>query len=104
MRECARAFVDRYGILQEVPLLAVLNNEIGLGSPPMYKNPAPVRHWLHSPPEESMQHKEWLAQLLGEALQAAENFATSRNHPPALPRRPLLIQEGSPGERAPLRR
>jgi len=70
LREYAHEFGERYGSRQEIPLLAVLNNEIGLGSPPRYLNPPPGRVWTYPPPEESKQHKEWLSQLLGETLQA----------------------------------
>jgi len=70
MQEYARAFIERYGACQEVPLLAVLNGEIGLGPPPGYRNPPPVRSWQFAPADISWKQKEWLSQLLGEALQS----------------------------------
>ncbi|WP_172955632.1 lantibiotic dehydratase [Thermus scotoductus] len=54
LRQYAQAFLERYG-LREVPLLELLDEELGLGPPPGYHNPPPRRSWARSalpePPE-----------------------------------------------------
>jgi thiopeptide-type bacteriocin biosynthesis protein len=51
LREYAQAFLERYG-LREVPLLELLDEELGLGPPPGYHNPPPRRPWAGPTPPE----------------------------------------------------
>ncbi len=51
LREYAQAFLERYG-LREVPLLELLDEELGLGPPPGYHNPSPRRPWAGPTPPE----------------------------------------------------
>ncbi|MGP0016993.1 MAG: lantibiotic dehydratase [Candidatus Sulfotelmatobacter sp.] len=65
----AREFVERYGQKREISLLELLDNEVGLGSPPTYINPSPRRPWPDVRVTDPVKRKEWLSSLLGDALQ-----------------------------------
>jgi thiopeptide-type bacteriocin biosynthesis protein len=61
-------FLERYGE-REVPLLELLDEEVGLGPPPGYLHPPPQRPWPapDQPRDTHQARHRYLAQLVGEA-------------------------------------
>jgi thiopeptide-type bacteriocin biosynthesis protein len=61
-------FLEQYGE-REVPLLELLDEEVGLGPPPGYRHPPPQRPWPAPAPsreKHELRHR-YLARLVGEA-------------------------------------
>lgn len=64
-------FLERYGIGREIPILELLDEDIGLGAPPTYENPTSI-HGYNESNQENILLSNKLMVLLEEAISKGE--------------------------------
>lgn len=74
MLELDRLASERYGTYREVPLLELLDEDIGLGPPATYEYPPSIRNRAENSSERSNKSREsFLMQLLNDAMKNQTN-------------------------------
>jgi hypothetical protein len=67
-----REFLDRYGEGREVPLLELLDEDIGLGPPATYQRPARIRESPPQPPQQYPARDRTLLEIAATALRTEQ--------------------------------